>query len=255
MSKRTGSATARWCATALLAAGLLLPDDGVSQEPTAERVDVAGRVVEVATGAPVEGASVSVRGTAARAVTDRDGRFVLRGVPSGDRTWVIERLGYATWEQRLAVQHLDQLRIGLLARPVDLEAIRVTVDRLERRRNLAPYSVHTVPREALRSAVATIALDLVPSRMPWPRATCPANDDEQSAVDMRRLCIVYRGGITEPEICLDDRPVPFTFLDAYGATEIQGIDYIGGPRPEIRLYTERFLERSRPVLPLTVGCH
>ena len=245
---------ARGWPLALAALAPLLPSPATAQE--ARPADVAGRVVDVGTGQPVAGASVTVRGTAARTVTDGDGRFVLHDVPPGEWTWVIERLGYATWEQRMAVEHLDQLRIGLLARPLDLEAVRVTVDRLEQRRRIAPYPVSAIPAEELRSAVATIAMDLVPARMPWPRATCQqAVGDEPSAGALDRLCVLYRGGVAEPEICLDDRPIPWVFLLAYGAEEIHSIDYVGGPRPQVRLYTERFLERGRPVRPLTFGCH
>lgn len=241
-----------------------------------ETLDVAGLVVSVQTGEPVAGAGVSIEGTWIRTLTNEDGRFVLRGIPRGERTWVIEALGYATWEQPLAVEHLDQLRIGLLARPVALEEIRVTVDRLEARRKLAPYSVHTATREDLRSSAAIDAADLARSRMPWVMTACPAGGggarpvgalsaaeapDESTLQDAGQpmsspmdLCIRYRGAVTRPGVCLDDRPIPLAFLLAYGAAEVHAIDYIGGPKPQIRVYTERFLESGRPIRPIAFGC-
>jgi hypothetical protein len=180
-----------------------------------------------------------------------------------------------------------------MARPVALEAIRVTVDRLEARRRTATYSVHTVSRETRRSSPATIATDLVRSNMPWMPQLCPpgglaGNDDprrddlqppddeppvieppveveipdETNLVDpgqtvwvLEDLCIRYRGEVIRPDLCVDDRTVPAVFLSAYGAEEIYAIDYISAPRPQVRLYTERFMERGRRIRPLALGCH
>ena len=256
----------------LITAVLLATGPAAAQQTDPGRLDVAGLVADASTGEPLAGAAISIEGTALRTLTNDDGRFVLRGVPAGEQTWVIERLGYATWRQPLTVAHLDQLRIGLMARPVALEAIRVTVDRLEARRKLAPYSVYGVSREVLRSSAAIDALDLARSRMHWLPAGCPSGGggtpapagtvpDESSLRDPGQktplgleLCIRYRGGVRQPGICLDERPISHVVLTAYGADEIYAIDYVGGPAPQIRLYTERFLESGRPVRPLTFGC-
>ncbi len=54
---------------------------------------VAGTVVDTATGKFLEGADVSIDGTDLRAVTEREGRFVLRDVPAGARTLVVSYPG------------------------------------------------------------------------------------------------------------------------------------------------------------------
>lgn len=224
----------------------------------------------------MHGAAVAIRNTDFRVLTNADGRFVLRGIPRGEHVWVIEALGYATWEQPINVEHLDQLRIGIMPRPVALEAIRVTVDRLENRRKLAPYQVHTVHQASLRSAAAITAVDLVRSRVPWPTASCPpgvggpglpaggpgavpngsglSNPGQGSPWGVLELCIRYRGTITQPAVCLDDKPISLAMLAAYFPEEVYAIDYIGGPRPQVRLYTERFLESGKPIRPFALGC-
>lgn len=222
------------------------------------RVDVAGLVADVMTGGPIDGAAISIDGTGLRVYTDSAGRFVLRGIPRGERTWVIERLGYATWRQSLAVQHLDQLKIGLLPRPVDLAAIRVSVDRLEARRKVAPYSVHTATYESLRSAVAVSAADLIRSRMPWMTVSCPGGGIGSTSgvpsIVVDEFCIRYRGRAIQPIVCLDDRRFPMAFLGAYAPSEIHSIDFVGGYSPQVRVYTERFLASDRSMLPLTFPC-
>lgn len=122
---------------------------------------------------------------------------MLRGIPRGEQTWVIESLRYATWRQPLTVAHLDQLKIGLMPRPVDLEAITVTANRLAERRRPPSYSVHAVSKEELRSSTAIEAADL---------------------------------------------------------EEIHSIDHIGGPWPQVRVYTERFLASGRSLRPVAFGC-
>ena len=49
-----------------------------------------------AEGAPLADVQLFVEGTVASALSGPDGRFVLTGVPAGERTLVLERLGYGT---------------------------------------------------------------------------------------------------------------------------------------------------------------
>lgn len=264
-------------ATAAIVGAALLASPAAAQERDRETVDVAGMVSDATTGAPVSGALIQIAGTSVRTLTNEMGRFVLREVPAGQQTWVIERLGYATWTQPLTARHLDQLRIGLMARPVALEAIRASVDRLEARRKLAPYSVHTISRENILSAVATDAGTLARARMPWVPAWCPIRtaggarpvpgsaagvptetsltDPGERVLELGGLCIRYRGDVVQPGVCLDDKPVPLAVLSAYGATEIHAIDYVGGPNPQVRLYTRQFLESGERIRPMAFGCH
>ena len=244
-----------------------------------DRIDVAGIVADASTGEPLSDAAISIKGTMLRVLTNDDGRFLLRGIPTGEQTWVIERLGYATWEQPLEARHLDQLRIGLMARPIALEEITVTVNRLEERRKLSGLSVHTVDREALRSSPAIDAVGLVRSRMPWPTAGCgggsvgptlvptagpggePTVPDQSSLRDPGQrpwfttdLCIRYRGNVSSPRVCIDETPISPAMLAAYSAEEIYAVDYVGGAAPQIRVYTERFLESGKPIRPFGFGC-
>lgn len=41
---------------------------------------------------------------------------------------------------------------------------------------------------------------------------------------------------------------------AYGAEEIHSIDFVSGPRPHVRVYTQYFLKRGTPLRPLAWGC-
>jgi hypothetical protein len=264
-----------WSRVALAVCSFGLARGLEAQEAPPEPVTVSGQVVDATSGTPLEGAAITVDGATLRAFTDADGRFSFRTVPPGEHVWVIRRLGYATWEQPFTAAGFDQLRIGLMPNPVALESITVTVDRLEARRAAATLSVHTVTHEDLRSSPATLALDLLASRAPWAVVQCPDDlgatvypldqenpPDESTLVDPGQrpyvpteFCIRYRGRSIRPAVCLDDRPINGVELLAFGSAEIYAIDFVGGARPQVRLYTERFLEKRRTVRPFTVPCY
>ena len=245
-----------------------------AQESSQDLLTVTGQVIDARTEAPLEGAAIAIRGTELRAFTGADGRFSFRTVPPGEHVWVIDRLGYATWEQPFTAAPFDQLRIGLMVKPVALETIIVMVDRMESRRELATVPVHTVDREEIRSSPVTLAAELLDSRAPWTVVQCPVSlgatvypldqdnvpdestlvDPGQRMFDLTQYCVRYRGAVIAPSVCLDDRPITVAELAAYGASEIYAIDFVGGPRPQARLYTERFLERGQPVRPFTLPC-
>lgn len=230
---------------------LLLPMTVVCQDLPV--VDVTGIVADVSTGEPVSGAAVWIQGTQVRTLTDEDGRFLLRDIPQGEHTWVIESLGYARWEQPLVVEHMDRLKIGLMPRPVALQEIRATVSRLETRRKLATVSIHTANQDRIGASIAIEAAGAVRSLMPWFPAACPAGQTPAPSMDLR-LCIRYRGVPQEAAICLDERPASMAELWAYGTAELHSIDYVGGASPQVRVYTIYFLERGKRLRPLSIGC-
>lgn len=263
-----------WSKVALAMLFLGLARGVQAQEDPQEHVAVTGQVVDATNGVPLEGATVTIKGTTLRAFTDADGRFSFRTVPRGEYVWVIDRLGYATWEQPFAASPFDQLRIGLMPNPVALENVTVTVDRLEIRRQQSTLSVHSVGPEDIRSSPATLAVELMGSRAPWAVVQCPDNlgatvypldqenppgestlvDPGQQVYDPMEFCIRYRGRAIRPAVCLDDRPISVVELLAFSSAEIYAMDFVGGARPQVRLYTEGFLEKGRPVRPFTVPC-
>ncbi len=73
----------------------LLPMIAFAQSDTVpNRGSIAGEVVDSATGQPVASAQVSLRGTRYRTMTAFTGRFTLRGVPAGEYTLDVRRIGY-----------------------------------------------------------------------------------------------------------------------------------------------------------------
>jgi hypothetical protein len=98
--------------------------------------DVAGRVTDQGTGAPISSAIVELRDGAGvvlrRVLTTDQGTWLLSLPGSGEFTVRIDALGYVTWESsRLTVQATARQRvdIGLVPQPMRLEGISVSSDR------------------------------------------------------------------------------------------------------------------------------
>lgn len=82
-----------WGLAVLLSLGLAA-HPARAQDATAE-TQLEGQVLDAWDGAPLAGVVVSVRGTTLATVTDREGRYRLRGVPPGRQVVVFARSGYA----------------------------------------------------------------------------------------------------------------------------------------------------------------
>jgi hypothetical protein len=89
---------------------------------------LSGRVQDEE-GRPVPGADVSLEHTALAAVTDERGRFRLEPVPAGTRVIVVERIGYRTRTDSLAVPDgvAMELELTVSVDAVPVEGIVVSV--------------------------------------------------------------------------------------------------------------------------------
>ena len=80
-----------WVKTGVLAALLLTLGAGTA---LGQGRTVSGTVRDSLTGGPINGASVSIRGTTQAALTDANGRFALAAAPAGDVVLQVRALGY-----------------------------------------------------------------------------------------------------------------------------------------------------------------
>ncbi len=88
----TGLPRALWAA-AIAAVAFAFPSSSLTAQTRSGTV--SGRVLEADGGAPLANAQVRVAGTTIGALSGADGRYLLRGVPSGNATLRVTRIGYA----------------------------------------------------------------------------------------------------------------------------------------------------------------
>ncbi|MEO6525769.1 MAG: carboxypeptidase-like regulatory domain-containing protein, partial [Gemmatimonadaceae bacterium] len=141
------------CATAMLSALAVCP--ALAQTGT-----VVGRVVDVATGAPVIVAQVAVKGASAATLVDSDGRFRLTSIPSGTRALVARALGYAPVAIAFTVAPNGStfVDVSMTVSSLALDAIVVTGAVGDTRRRAVGNSVAVVNASEIvgRSAVTNL---------------------------------------------------------------------------------------------------
>ncbi len=138
----------RHAGLALVLAVLLAPEPVGAQARTGV---VAGLVTTVADTA-VPTAMVSVQGTLLRVLTDRGGRFVLRGLPAGRQTLRVYVLGYQPASVDVTVTPGDTTHATLTLQPqvVPLPDLVVTASRVEQQRSESPVSIDVIPQVSLK---------------------------------------------------------------------------------------------------------
>jgi len=114
--------------------------------PAQAQHQVSGRVTKAASGEPISGVHVAVRGTAISGLTDPDGRYTLTA-PSSSGVLVFSLIGYA----RQAVPFEGQNVVDAILSPAAIEVEGVVVIGYgEKVRALLTESVGTVSREQIR---------------------------------------------------------------------------------------------------------
>lgn len=115
----------------------------------AQNAELHGIVRSAATGELLENARVIIEGTDLGALTDEDGRFSIRAVPSGDVVLVVERLGYATARRTVRAGNVAPIEFRLEEEALAVGDIVVTASREAVRRAETAASIGVVGREQL----------------------------------------------------------------------------------------------------------
>lgn len=262
---------AEYASIMVVALSLVSPAALDAQQDTT-RISVRGVVGDASAGTPLKGAVASVPELRIRTLTDDQGRFVLKDVPGGNYLWRFQMLGYADWEEEMEVRDGEFLRVGLLPRPIVLENITVTVDRLERRRRTVGHSVVVVSPDEISRAAAGSAYDLVRSRSPVPFRECPPQRIASPLAPLGNQsgrmggardpwadlfsseCVYTRGRTIRPALFIDEEltPSPLEMLSAYTADEIHTVEYYSNGT-HIRVYTRYFVGSGRRLLPINAA--
>ena len=123
--------------SALLLPALLLTS---AAQAHAQTGNVAGRVTDAFSGQPVVGAMLAVEGTGLFTQSNDEGRYALQGVPAGERTIVVELIGYDPQRRQVTVAPGQTTVVDLVLMPaaVRLDELRPEqplVERMQRARH------------------------------------------------------------------------------------------------------------------------
>ena len=137
---------------AVVALALLFAADPV----TAQTRTISGIVTDAATGQPLEGARVGVRGTSLGTTTNAAGIFTLGNVPQGNVVVAIRRIGSNFADIPLPAGQ-SELRVALTRDPLRLNDVVVTGQATGvERRNLANAVATVSGEEVSRVSAQTV---------------------------------------------------------------------------------------------------
>ena len=107
---------------------------------------LTGTVVDSASGTPLEGARVTVRGTALGTLVGANGRFALRNVPAGAFGITVRMIGYRAVDRQVQAGDTD-VRVALVRDPLELDEVVVTGQATAIERRNLPNAIATVSGE------------------------------------------------------------------------------------------------------------
>jgi len=257
---------AAWSANALILFMVSAPASRASAQVSMDEghTQLLGTVVDAQSGAPLQGAFVSLDFDDTGYLTHEDGSFALPVWPRGEYTVTVELLGYADLELEVSGPETDALVLQLSPDPIVLEAIEVQVDRLERRRRSVPVSVFAADRDDLLKAPSMDVVDWVEGRFGLVSVYCQGStgaawaSSRASAMfdDIGNECVLRRGRWVKPTIYLDEMPLlgGLEMLRTYQPQDFYTVEvYDRGTH--IRLYTAHFMElvaKGRRFIPLVI---
>lgn len=145
--------------------GLLLAAVPIAAQQTGT---VVGVVTDDRTGQPLPGVTVEAVGLNLGVLTNVDGRYLLRSVPVGEQTIRVTQLGYGTVEETVTVTEgaTAQLNVQLETQAIQLDAILVTGQQIEREEREIGYSVTSIDGESLSNVRETNFVDALAGKTP-----------------------------------------------------------------------------------------
>lgn len=115
-----------------------------------QSVTLSGKITDRDNGEPVEFASVLIKDNGLWAMTDADGKFSIRQVPTGKAVLTVQCLGYATYTTTLNITK-SASTISIQLQPENLKLEEVTV--VARRKRDEATTSYTIDRTDRKSVV------------------------------------------------------------------------------------------------------
>ncbi|MEX1184054.1 MAG: SusC/RagA family TonB-linked outer membrane protein [Gemmatimonadota bacterium] len=184
--------------------GLLLSIAPLSAQQTGT---ITGLVTEAGSGRPLPGVVVEIEAGNLQTLTREDGRYLLQNVPVGQRTLSVATVGYAEVERAVTVSAgANTADFALETRALQLDAIVVTGQQIQRQARELAYSVTTIEGEDLTEVRETNFVSALAGRSPGVEVTGQSGDIGASTR------IVIRGvsslsGDNQPLFVVDGVPI------------------------------------------------
>lgn len=246
----------------LLLCALVGPTESAARQT---RHDVVGIVIDVDTRAGIGDVILRIVGTDVSAATDEEGRFVIRGVPSGDWVLRVEHLSYGSHEHAIAVSPdmAVELEVRLAQQAIELAPLVVEGETaVAREERTTGASFWEVTRPEIQRALGTSRHigDLIRQTVPGIRMR------QSNSLTGQDVCLEFRAAASISIV--NQRPCahPMVMLDGvrvtdpnflYGSVGLSNLDRIqvippgsaGARYGTGSLYGVILIETARPGYP------
>jgi TonB-linked SusC/RagA family outer membrane protein len=148
-----------------LSFGLLLGSTAAAQ---AQQAGVTGRVTETGSGAPIADAQVFIVGTNLGGLTNQDGRYLLRNVPTGAQQLRVIRIGFTEMKRPIMVVagQSTTLDLVLTKSVISLQEVVTTATGETRRVEIGNAISNIDAKKVVESTPISTVSDLLNSRAP-----------------------------------------------------------------------------------------
>jgi TonB-linked SusC/RagA family outer membrane protein len=148
-----------------LSLALLLGSTAAAQ---AQQASVTGRVTEAGSGSPISDAQVFIVGTNLGGLTNQDGRYVLRNVPTGTQQLRVIRIGFSEMKRPVAVVagQATTLDLALSKSVISLQEVVTTATGETRRVEIGNAISNIDAKKVVETTPISTISDLLNSRAP-----------------------------------------------------------------------------------------
>lgn len=178
---------------------------------------VSGTVVDEE-GQPVIGATVVLRGSQSKAITDVDGHFTLNGVAEGSMAEV-SYIGY----KNLSVRLDDGMKVVLHEDNKQLNEV-VVVGYGNMRRKDVTSSITTVRAEDMNVGVYSSPAQMIQGKVPGLQITTSSDPNASPSVTLRGASTLREGAAMQPYYVIDG--VPGMDISLIAPDDIESIDVL-----------------------------
>jgi TonB-linked SusC/RagA family outer membrane protein len=178
----------------------------VAQASAQTTGEITGTVVDLATGAPLAGAQISVTGTSLGAAVGQNGTFTLANVPAGRHVVRAQRIGYGPTEDTVQVSAGQSVTVNFKLQPqaVSLQEM-VVVGYGEQQREDITGAVASVTSDQFTEGPAKDAASLIAGKVPGLSVTTSSGDPTQGTeINLRGVTTI--SGPRNPLILIDGVP-------------------------------------------------
>jgi TonB-linked SusC/RagA family outer membrane protein len=141
---------------------------GSTASAQAQQASVTGRVTETGSGTPISDAQVFIVGTNLGGLTNQDGRFVLRNVPTGAQQLRVIRIGYTEAKRPITVTagQATTLDVALAKSVISLQEVVTTATGDTRRVEIGNAISNINATKVVETTPISNVSDLLNSRAP-----------------------------------------------------------------------------------------